>query len=323
MRWVSAFVPSPIPFVLARQRLSQRAPQHDRALVRIHPGVYAPRDVWLELKPWDRYLARVHAVQLTWRDPLFCLESAASLLGLPVFGEPHHVHVLARGRKTLTRGRIAAHAFQDRRDLISDAGMSATSAADTVLDLGRVLPPAFGLAVADAAVRADCLGDSVTRLRRRAMAQAARRGQRQLDWILASADGASESVHESVSRAVIDWLGYERPELQTWFHYEGAHDRADFYWRSARVIGEADGYGKYGSADSGGSTSRLSAEKTREDRLRRHERGFVRWEWRDALHPYRLDAKLRAGGLVPLHAPNAALLATLADNSRSEMRSSR
>jgi len=320
---VSTFAPSPIPFVLARQRLSQQAPQHDTALVRIHPGVYAARDGWLELKPWDRYRARVHAVQLTWRDPVFCLESAASLLGLPVFGEPHHVHVLARGSKTITRGRITAHAFQDRRDLISDAGLSATSAADTVLDLGRVLPPAFGLAVADAALHDGRLGDSVVQLQRHAIAQAARRGQRQLDWILSSADASSESVHESVSRAVIGWLGYQRPELQTWFHYEGAHDRADFYWRNARVIGEADGFGKYDAADAGGSKSRLIAEKLREDRLRRHERGFVRWEWGDALHPHRLDAKLRAGGLVPVHAPNAALLATLADNPRSDAASSR
>ena len=57
IRWMPIFAPSPIPFVLARQRLSQRAPQHDSALVRIHPGVYAAPDGWL-LMPHGEILAR-------------------------------------------------------------------------------------------------------------------------------------------------------------------------------------------------------------------------------------------------------------------------
>jgi hypothetical protein len=75
----------------------------------------------------------------------------------------------------------------------------------------------------------------------RGRAQSNRRGVRQLDWVQARATAESESAGESVSRAVIEGLGYEEPELQREFFYEGVTDRSDFYWRRLRIIGESDG----------------------------------------------------------------------------------
>jgi hypothetical protein len=311
---VVAFAPSPVPLVIAGEHLAGRAPQHDKSLVRVRPGVYAPIADWSRLAPWERYLARVHATKVRIRDPVFCLESAAALLGLPLFGEPRHIHLLARGARTVTRGDVVAHAFLDSRAAVSLRDTSATSVADTVLDLGRVLPPAFGLAVADAALHHGEV--SVESLRGRFAVQRARRGSRQIAWMLSEADPLAESVTESISRAVIGWLGYERPELQVKFRYEGVDDRVDFYWRRRRTIGEADGFGKYDAGDTESSKARFIAEKVREDRLRRYERGFVRWDSHDPFHPQRLDAKLRAAGLIPERAPNVALLATLRQASR-------
>jgi hypothetical protein len=58
-------------------------------------------------------------------------------------------------------------------------------------------------------------------------------------------------------------------------------------------------------------------EKKREDRLRRHEGGFVRWDWGDAIRFEPLDGKLRAAGLAPLYPRQPWLLDTLARNPRS------
>ncbi len=251
---------------------------------------------------------------------MFCFESAAALHGLPVFGEPESVHVLGGGgpgTHSTTKGRVLVHQLTDDRRIARTDGGSAVEVADTVLDLGRRLPPALGLAVADAALRNGTGRLRVSALLDRAHGQRWRHRIRRLDWVLRTADPLAESVGESVSRAVISWLGYRRPELQTWFHYEGAADRADFYWRQERVIGESDGYGKYDASDAQSSKARFIQEKVREDRLRRHERGFIRWDMSDALRVAPLDAKLRAGGLRPVTAPDVGMLATLIEGARA------
>ena len=51
--------------------------------------------------------------------------------------------------------------------------------------------------------------------------------------------------------------------------------------------------------------------------LRRQVKGFVRWDYADAMHPSNLDHKLRAGGLLPVTPANHRMLATLAHNPRS------
>lgn len=314
------FTPSPLPLTLVRDAALGRPPHRSPELMRVHPGVYVDLAGWNNLAPWDRYLARVHAVRLARPGSAFCFESAAALHGLPIFGEPRHVHVLggwSDATHSTTAGRVAVHQLNGERTVESTPEGSVVSIAETVLDLGRLLPPAFGLAVADAALRTARAGTTAAVLWEWATAQGWRRGIRRLQWVLANADPDAESVGESVSRAIIQWLGYPKPELQRWFHFEGADDRADFYWPDDEVIGESDGYGKYDAADVTAAKQHLIDEKKREDRLRRHVRGFARWDFQDAMHPARLDAKLRDSGLRPVNAPNRAMLATLARNARS------
>ena len=289
----------------------------DAGLQRIRSGAYMRREEWAALTPWERYRARVLAVARTWRDPVFCLESAAVLHGLPVFGEPRDIHLLDDARRSWRASDVVVHATPQTVPLAVRAGSPLTTIADTATDLARVLPPAFGLAVADAATRLQRTADGAFDISAQGRAQTNRRGVRRLDWIQERIDGRSESVGESVSRAVIEWLGYDEPEPQVVFTVEGFVDRVDFFWNRSKVIGESDGWGKYDVSKPDEAERILTREKVREDRLRRHVDGFARWEWVDAMRPDRLDAKLRAAGLRPVAPRQPAMLATLIRNPRS------
>ncbi|MFH8250947.1 hypothetical protein ACH3VR_11320 [Microbacterium sp. B2969] len=278
------------------------------------------KDAWDALKPWERYRLRVEAVGRTWTDPLFCLESAASVLGAPVFGEPRWIHLLNPGGASWREGDVVVHGTGDERLTSMVGGMTVASLHDTMLDLCRVLPPAFALAVADHVARRSRSSDSGP-LSERGRAQKNRRGVRQLDWIDQHLDPAAESVGESCSRAVIHWLGYEAPLTQVTFTYEDVVDRVDFYFEHRRIIGESDGYGKYDATDAEASKQHFIAEKKREDRLRRYEGGFSRWDWKDTLAWRPLDRALRAAGLSPIRPADARGLASLATNPRSFPRS--
>lgn len=293
------------------------------SLHRVRPGVHVHSGDWRRLQPWDRYLLRVHAVARTWWAPVFCLESAAALHGMPVFDEPRDIHLLSEDGRTWRQGDVWVHGAQDARRVVEEDGLGLTGAVDTAVDLCRVLPPAFALAVADNAMRGLHRSGLALDLSSHGRAQADRRGLRQLDWLQSRASHLAESVGESVSRAAIEWLGYEHPGLQVGFHYEGASDRVDFYWRRLRTIGESDGWGKYDADDPEAVMAHFVDEKRREDRLRRHESGFIRWEWADVIRFERLDERLRQGGLRRVRPVQTSLLQTLGANPRSLPRARR
>jgi len=279
--------------------------------------VFARASDWAVLAPWERYLARVHAVARTWADPVFCLESAAALWGMPVFGEPRLVHLLSPDGSTWHEGDVAVHGLRDGRSTDRAEGIRLTTQSETALDLCRVLPPAFALAIADALLRSQPDARPPIDLSASGRAQLNRRGLRQLDWVQARATGVAESVGESVSRAVIEWLGCEEPELQAEFRFEGRTDRADFFWRRRGIIGESDGYGKYDADHVEAAKVHFIQEKHREDRLRRNVGTVIRWDWKDTVQWRTLWAKLRAGGLEPVRPMNTAMLETLRENRRS------
>lgn len=289
----------------------------DRRFTRVRHGVYTWAADWAVLPPWDRYLARVHAYALVRPDAVFSYESAAALTGLPLFGEPRDIHITDTRRTSSTRfGDVCVHTTDQPRAPSSIAGLATTTVADTVLDLVRVLPPAFGLAVADAALRQAELRDASALAQVAAHARG-RQGRARAVWVLERADALVESPAESVSRAVIEWWGFERPELQTIFRYEGVTDRADFYWRRVHLIGECDGDAKYDDADPREVKRRVMAEKTRENRLRRHDNGMTRWGWSEALQAQPLRDRLLLAGLTPVQRPQPAMLATLRSHPRS------
>jgi hypothetical protein len=281
--------------------------------------VYTTARAWKALRPWQRYLARVHAYALLHPGAVFSEESAAVLVGLPVYGEPRWIHVFdPSARRSSASGDVIVHAGVDDREILESGPFAFTDVLVTALDLARLLPPAFGLGVVDAVLRPAFLGaDGLPLLRERMRELRAHRGRHRAEWVLDHADARAESPAESASRAVAGWCGFAPAELQVEFTTGGVTDRVDFCWPRVRTIGEADGISKYVSGDPGEMARRIRSEKQRENRLRAACSHFTRWGWAEANDPAAL-ARILSAAQVPLvnHANNA-MLATLKDHPRS------
>ncbi|MBN9212475.1 MAG: hypothetical protein BGO45_14115 [Microbacterium sp. 71-36] len=312
-----ALRPSPAPLIrTADAERAGRYPHKDGDLHRVRPGVYTRREDWDGLAPWDRYLARVHAYALIRPDAIFSHESAAALLGLPLFGHPLRIHVFDdRRSRSLAHGDVIAHTSADARRCTTVEGRRISRPVDAVVDLARALPPAFGLSVADAASRRfDVTPDWV---RETMSAQRSIRGRRRVEWVCEHMTGDSESVAESVSRAVAHWHGFPEPLLQAEHRVAGRVYRSDFCWPEFRVLGEVDGWMKYSDDDPADAAMTVRNEKRREDALRRAGWRIARWDYAGALRgdgPY--DA-LRAAGLPLVRPADTAQLLGIGRNPRS------
>lgn len=300
---------SPIPLLSSAEGAARGIRLPSAGYVRVRHGVYADAAAMATLAPWQRYAARVHAFLMTHPGAILCLESAAVIHGIPLFGECRDIHVYDPMRAASRRfGDVCVHTSDTVRGVVEVDDAAVTTLADTIVDLIRVVPPAEALAAADAALSPAQGGTaSLDALRELASARVDRRGRRQVDWVLNRADARSESPGESVSRAVIEWSGFETPALQPVFHYEGVEDRTDFLFPSTRTLGESDGWGKYDLHDATAAERHLRDEKRREDRLRRHGHPFARWELTDV---WRVDPLCRALALASVR------LVRVADRAR-------
>ncbi|MDQ7880418.1 hypothetical protein Q9R08_20695 [Microbacterium sp. QXD-8] len=292
--------PAPVPLLRHAD-----APHPERGvargeLIRVRHGVYASTVLWREAAPWDRYLARVHAVALSHPDAVFCMESAAALLGMPIFGDPVVVHALVTGNEASRfSAGIRTHRSSEDRTIIEVGGLAMTSLHDTAVDLARLRHEAIGMAMSDAALRLDpqgtrdlLLGMNETRI--------SSRGRNVARWSLARSTSQAETAIESVSRAVIEWLGFPAPELQVAFRASsGEEDRADFVWRAADLVGEADGDLKY-DGRYGDARTVLRRQSLRDTRLRMRVRDVARWGWRDVTTFAPLRGILAGAGLQPI-----------------------
>jgi hypothetical protein len=313
-----AFRGAPLPLFAAAETPSLGShPSRDPHLHRIRTGVYTDAAGWAALPPWDRYLLRVHAFRLVNAGAVFSHESAAVLHGLPVFGHPRHIHLFdGRRARSLAYGDVRVHTSADRRRTVERDGIRCSPLADVVVDLARVLPPAFGLAVADAALRTG--GITSTELNDLAAAQRNPRGRRKLDWVLARGDLRSESVGESVSRAVVEWCGFPAADQQTEHRVAGRTYRSDLCWPEHRVIGEFDGWAKYDGHNPEAAATAVRAEKTREDALRRAGWRIARWDFAGALRVDGLRDALMAAGLPVVSRVDGRNLRSVGLNPRSE-----
>lgn len=279
-------------------------------IVKVRRGIFAAREPWTALAPWDRYLARVHAVAVDHPDAVFCHESAAVLLGAAVFGDPGVVHLsVPPGATARTHGGIRTHIRTETHGIASSSGLMATDAMTTAVSLARERHPAIALAVADSVLRlAPWLSPDA--LRAENEGRASSRGRAVARWVIDRATPSAESPLESVSRAVGEWLGFPDPVLQhTFVSASGVVDRGDLWWPHLRLLGEADGDIKYG----GGYGDPLEALQARRERDMRLLSGDVAavahfgWPEVTFVEPYR--ALMLGHGLRPVARENTAALA--------------
>lgn len=291
-----AVVPSPIPLLPSAVVSHAEREIADGRLVRVRRGVLAPAAAWADLAPWNRYTARVHAVAMTHPDAVFCLESAAALLGAPIFGHPRDVHILdLPSANARLSGGVRCHTTRQDRLVVEAGGLFVTSVVDTAVDISRARHGALALAVADASLRRDPSA-SVEALVARNESRLSKRGRRMARWPLHRATPDAETALESLSRAVIEWLGFDEPALQKDFRTNGVLDRCDMWWEGARVIGEADGELKYdGSLQP--PAEAIRKEKARDRRLLAHTDRVVHWGWAEVVQVDPLREILRRAGL--------------------------
>lgn len=305
-------VPPPVALLRADE-----LPHLDRAhgrgeLTRVRRGVYAPRAAWNALRPWERYLARVHAVALLHPDAVFTHESAAALLGLPVIGDPFTVHVLVSpsGASREVAG-IRYHRSERRLDIIAVGGLLMTAPGATAVSHARHRHNAIGLAVADAALRLD---PTLTpdALRHENETRSSSRGRNIARWPLLRATGQCESPLESISVAAIEWLGFPTPELQHPFVAgDGTLDRGDIWWPDYGLLGEPDGEFKY-DGRFGDPAELLRARRERDRRLLAGgARAVTHWGWVEVARVEPLRAQLRGQGLPQVTPEDYAQLRTL------------
>lgn len=224
-------------------------------------------------------------------------ESAAVVWGLPSPGRDWHEHTptitLPRSSGYISRTRTAVYrtAQLPAHHVTTDPnGYEVTSVSRTAVDLARGAPLPQALLVLDAAARL-LVGAVVAQPRREhyanprlitaartSLAEAAGgRGAAALQAAIALTDPRRESPIESLSAGHFYLAGLPTPEFQYPIRTTLGVYFADFYWKEARLIGEADGGVKY--QDRGEAVR----EKGREQDLDDLGYRIVRWGGREVL----------------------------------------
>ena len=224
-------------------------------------------------------------------------QSAAVLLGLPVWGAPLDlVHITRRPpASSQVSGAMRCHVARFRDDEVTTIdGFRVTGVCRTVLDLARSLPFEPAVVTLDTALHEGLLPREL--IQQRLFDIAGTRGSRHAARVVRFADGRSASVGESRSRVVLAELGLAPSALQ--YEVTTASGqfvaRTDFAWEEEGIVGEFDGRSKYGRLLRPGQDpgDAVFEEKRREDAIRDTGWEVVRWTWGDLSVPAQLAERL-------------------------------
>lgn len=288
----------PTPILLTRDALARtgnrneltRQARTEGTLLRLRAGAYVDRRVFGSLRTSEQHRVRVIAAQRCGDlqdGAALARESAAIMMGIPLIGPiPERVQLVrpARlgGRLTDTTRTLTAPPSIDLTNL---GGVPMTSAAQTLIDLGRRRSFASALASMDHCLRTTAvskekvLGLLVTQPHRPGNGLA----RRAIEW----SDSRAESPGESLSRAVIIENGLPVPDLQRALIDDDGKflGRVDMLWEELGVVGEFDGAMKYTRGLTGTDPQEVVvAERRRERALESRGRVRVaRWTWANAM----------------------------------------
>ena len=243
--------------------------------VSLRPGAYVSAAGCRTITPEQRHIMMIEATmpKITERAVL-SHQSAACLLGITLWPKGlRAVRITIPGASSGHR-RPSLHTYRaplDEDEIITVGGYRITSAARTLIDLGRSVPFESAVVAADAALhRGLCSPDELADAARRAPR---RPGMRKAVQMITFADRRSESVGESRSRVLFRAVGLPPAEPQFRVINESGVQiaRADFGWPEFGTVGEFDGAQKYGRLLRPGQTAgeQVCREKLREDEIRR------------------------------------------------------
>lgn len=262
-------------------------------LVRVREGVYVAASAWPD-DAAQRHVGRARAEQVLDHAAVISHHSAGLAWGLP---QPPLAH-WEELPPTLTRSREAGHRCRshggvqllaarlpEHHVILDPEGWAITSLARTAVDVANGLDLPDALVVLDGAARSVC-ANLVGQPRRRDYANPAlqkvvrenlveaclgRRGMSGVRAAIELADPRRESAIESLTAAHIHLAGLPMPEFQVPIRTPLGTFYPDCYWKDHRLIGEADGAGKYTGPGV------ILQEKEREQVFHDLDYGVVRW----------------------------------------------
>lgn len=302
-------------------------------LVRIRRGFYVSTEGWLRAHPSQRFAWTTAAAARSVKGAVLCGQTAAVASGLPTLGTPPCVELATTlpgrsgvrpspllvlgGDKTAqevrrTRSYPLRYRLVRGFEAVPFGEFLCSGLIQTTVEVLGSAELRQALVLADGAARRLLAGSaqnqgasllSVPAVAAGIAALPSAAARRRAERVAGLASPLPESVGESYSRAVFEFLGFEQPVLQQVFRdAAGFIGRSDFWWPVQGVVGEFDGKGKYVQAAlRGGITAEEAVyrEKLREDRIRALGHGFVRWRWADLTDPSKLRQKLVAAGIPP------------------------
>lgn len=255
-------------------------------VVKVRHGVYDGRSS--DLKPSQAHRRLIAAtVPLLGEDAVLSHASAALLHGMAV-------PTRSLDRVWITRQSAGGghrspqlHEYKTpfrEEDIVTVDGWRVTRPERTAVDLARRTGLDYGLAAADAVLRA---GAERSALEEQVALWPRRPAMRKARTVVALADGDSESFGESASRLLMWQLGLPAPVLQPRITIGGRLFRSDFGWLELGVLGEFDGRVKYDELLRPGQSAAdvIMAEKRREQLLQSLTWYVVRWGMAELRNP--------------------------------------
>ena len=275
----------------------ERAVEHGGLQRRRH-GVYACPET--AQAPDRRHLTEIRAVLSGLSPRAVVSHGSAGCIASMWEQAPDlsRLHVTIPGHSERTDSRLTVHGSRLPPEFITELeGVRATTVSRTAMDLARGAPFPDALVVIDGAARqllqqrlpratwrirersvpAELVTEAMVELHEAFAVVWSWPGTRVVSRALSVADLASESPFESRSRAWILEAGLPDPVVNG--RIVGASARGyfgDFVWEEQRVVGEADGVGKYGTTPEE-LRRHLAAQARRQDDLERAGWTVVRW----------------------------------------------
>ncbi|GAB3800789.1 hypothetical protein GCM10028798_15820 [Humibacter antri] len=284
---------------------SARAAAAPNALTRLRRGAYVPTSALSGLQQAEKHALHVLAAAATRNNPVVTGISAAILQGLPLVGYvPESIQLLAAGTSGRRRNGVVEIPRWPSASIV-DGEPRVTALPDTLIEVCRTAPFLTALTMVDHALKVDRYGirpplTTLEALQESFERRTPFRGFARVQRVLSFAVTGAESAFETLSRFTMREIGFPKPILQYPVTLSnGQTVYGDFAWPQFRILGEADGWGKYVDPRYGKAslTERVRSEKQRDNALRRVNWTPAHWEWDDAWQRDPMEAILVDAGL--------------------------